>query len=61
MDLYAVGRIIRMSFDDSYTQEDMDADIKKLKQEHKELIDDETGEIKNISEMINVYTLEGCG
>ncbi|MGN0182351.1 MAG: M13-type metalloendopeptidase [Candidatus Ornithomonoglobus sp.] len=58
IDLYAIGKIIRMTFDDSYTQEDMDADMAKLEQEHKELIDEDTGEMKDISEMINIYTLE---
>ncbi|MGN1115153.1 MAG: M13-type metalloendopeptidase [Candidatus Ornithomonoglobus sp.] len=56
--LYALGKVIRMSFDEGYTEEQLEADMDKLMKEHKELVDEETGDFKDTSEMIEVCSLE---
>lgn len=60
MQSYAIGKVIRMSYDPTYTQEMMQKEMDELAEEHPELFekDGDTYTEKNPLDMINVYTSE---
>ncbi|MGN0178598.1 MAG: M13-type metalloendopeptidase, partial [Monoglobaceae bacterium] len=54
---YAMGRIVRMTYDPTYTQEQLSEEMNKIMAEHPEMLDEETGDLKDTSSMIEVYNL----